>query len=403
MKVLQINSVCGIGSTGKIAADISARLQDQHIESYIAYGRETSIQSDSLIRIGTKLDYYIHGGLTRILDRHALWGSGKATRDFIEKVRMINPDVVHLHNIHGYYINMRVLFDYLRESNKPVIWTLHDCWSFTGHCAYFSNVQCDKWKVECQQCPQKGSYPGSLVLDQSKQNYLIKKQIFTSLDKLTLVVPSNWLADLVGQSFMSRVPLEVIYNGIDINVFQPADGENIRTKYGLGNRFVILGVANIWETRKGLRYFLQLSKMISDDCIIMLIGLNEAQIAKLPPNIIGISRTTDIHELVQMYSMADVFVNPSNEETFGLVTAEAMACGTPAIVFSATPGEEIVLDGCGLVAKSGITADIKDCIDKIKNNGKNHYSKQCISTVGRYFTRDSQIDKYIDIYKDVNN
>lgn len=399
MKVLQINSVCGLGSTGRIATDIDSKLKDNSIESYIAYGRDTSINNDHILRIGSKLDYYVHGGLTRLFDTHALLGSSTATKRFIEQVKMIDPDVIHLHNIHGYYLNIKILFEYLEKSEKNTIWTLHDCWSFTGHCTYFSYAQCDKWMNGCNTCSQKRSYPSSAFIDNSRKNYRIKKELFTSLENMTIVTPSQWLADLVTHSYLAKYPVRVIHNGIDINVFKPVASEAVREKLGLGDRFIILGIASTWDQRKGLNHFIELSKMINDDCIIVLVGLDEKQIAKLPPNIVGINRTSNINKLAQIYSAADVFVNLSVEETFGLVTAEALACGTPAIVFDSTPGVEIVADGCGYIAEIGNIRAVKKFIDQVKKKGKEIYSEQCVERVNLMFEKTKQYEEYLILYR----
>ena len=399
MKVMQINSVCGIGSTGRIATDLHQVVSEQGHESYIAYGRETSLEDDHVIKIGSKFDYYVHGGLTRIFDNHALLGSRRATVKFIEQLKKINPDVIHLHNLHGYYINIEKLFDYLKECGKPVVWTLHDCWSFTGHCAHFSFIKCDKWQNGCHNCPQKTSYPTSYFIDSSARSYQMKKELFTSLGNMTIVTPSQWLADLVEHSFLAKYPVRVIHNGIDTNVFKPVDGKYIRKKLGLKDKFIILGVASMWDQRKGLHYFIELSKMIDDDCAIVLVGLTDQQISNLPGNIIGVKRTSNINELAQIYSAADVFVNPSVEETFGLVTAEALACGTPAIVFDSTPGVEIVAVGCGYVAKIGDIDDIKRCLNQIRSNGKAFYSDHSVKRVKDYFDKEDRFDEYIGLYK----
>ncbi|MBG0764208.1 MAG: glycosyltransferase [Tissierellales bacterium] len=195
MKVLQINSVCGIGSTGRIATDIHNILIDQGHESYIAYGRDLPKNCDNAIRIGTKIDNYTHVLKTRLLDKHG-FGSKQATIEFIDKVKKLNPDIIHLHNIHGYYINIEILFDYIKEAKKPVVWTLHDCWSFTGHCSHFDYIGCEKWKTGCFDCPQKHEYPKSLFFDNSNWNYSKKREIFSGIDEMAIVTPSNWLADL---------------------------------------------------------------------------------------------------------------------------------------------------------------------------------------------------------------
>lgn len=400
MKVLQINSVCGIGSTGRIATDLHKILIEQGHESHIAFGRDVPKNCEAAIRIGTKFDNYNHVTLTRLFDIHG-FGSVKATKDFIRKVEALNPDIIHLHNIHGYYINIKKLFDYLKRSNKPVVWTLHDCWSFTGHCTYFSYAQCDKWIDGCYNCPQKKSYPSSTLIDNSKRNYYMKKELFTSIESLTIVTPSKWLAGLVGRSFLAMYPVRVIHNGIDTDVFKPVDSGSVRIKYRLADRITILGVANKWDRRKGLSHFIELSKMIDDDCVIVLVGLDNKQIAQLPPKIIGIKKTSNISELAQIYSAADVFVNPSSEETFGLVTAEALACGTPAIVFDSTPGVEIVADGCGYVAETGNIGDVRQLIEQVKSKGKDYYSTNCQNRIRYNFDNDARHSDYLELFKTI--
>jgi len=399
VKVLQINSVCGLGSTGRITTDIAATLTENNIESYIAYGRQTSITNDHILRIGSKLDYYVHGGLTRLFDTHALSGSRTATKRFIEQVKIIDPDVIHLHNIHGYYLNVKIFFDYLRTSSKPVVWTLHDCWSFTGHCTHFSYAECLKWVEGCHECSEKRSYPASAFIDNSKKNYQMKRELFTNLENVTIVTPSKWLANLVKKSFLAKHPVRVIYNGIDTDIFKPVVNESVRKKYKLGDRFIVLGVANLWNKRKGLHHFIELSKMIDNDCIIVLVGLNDQQITELPRNIIGIKRTSNINELAQIYFAANVFVNPSVEETFGLVTAEALACGTPAIVFDSTPGVEIVSDGCGYIAEIHNIYDINKFIDQVRSDGKAFYSEQCVKRIELMFEKNERYEEYLSLYR----
>jgi len=398
MKVLQINSVCGVGSTGRIATDLYKVLEEHGHECVIAYGRENAPEGIKTIRIGSDLFVNIHGALSRITGKHGFYSAG-ISKKFIDHIKEYDPDVIHLHNIHGYFINIEVLFNYLKEANKPVVWTLHDCWAFTGHCAYFSYAQCDRWMNECYKCPQKKAYPASKLLDNSRRNFNIKKELFTGLENMTIVTPSQWLSDLAEKSFLSKYPIKIICNGIDTNIFKPIANNLLRNKYNLRDKFIILGVANIWNQRKGLNYFIELSGMIDDNCIIMLAGLNEGQIKELPNNIIGIKRTANIKELAQIYSAADVFVNPSVEETFGLVTAEALACGTPAIVFDSTPGVEIVADGCGYVAEMGNISAIRKLIDHVKKDGKAFYSEKCIKRVNLYFRKDERYKEYVDLYR----
>lgn len=396
MKVLQINSVCGIGSTGRIATDIHNMLIEQGHESYIAYGRDLPRNCDNAIRIGNKIDNYAHVLLTRLFDKHG-FGSIKATEEFIKKVEEIDPDVIHLHNIHGYYINIEVLFDYLKEADKPVIWTLHDCWAFTGHCAHFDYVGCEKWKTGCYDCPEKKSYPSSRLLDKSKQNYLKKKEIFTGVKNMTIVTPSSWLAELVRESFLGEYPVKVINNGIDLKIFKPTKS-NFREKYNIEDKFIILGVANVWDRRKGFDYFIELSKLIKKDEIIVMVGLTEKQKRSLPDNIIGITRTNDVNELVEIYTAADYFLNPSLEETMGLVTVEALACGTPVIVSNSTAVPEVVNEKCGKIVLDNST---KGFYSAIVNNDRDFSSIECIKQAQKY-DKQKMYKKYLNLYNEVN-
>ncbi len=397
MKVLQINSVCGVGSTGRIATDLYKVLEEQGHECVIAYGRGTAPEGIKSIKIGTDLDNYIHVAKTRIFDKHG-FGSTKATVDFLKKVEEYNPDVIHLHNIHGYYINIELLFDYLRKSNKPVVWTLHDCWAFTGHCAYFDYAGCDRWKDGCSECVQKKEYPSSVLLDNSKLNYEEKKRIFTSVKNMTIITPSEWLAGVVKDSFLGKYPINVINNGIDLSVFRKTES-NVRKKYLLEDKKVILGIATVWDKRKGLDDFIKLSKLIDKDYRIVLIGLDDKQISKLTSNMIGIKRTDDISELRDLYSTADVFINTSVEETFGLVTVEAMACGTPVIVYNCTASPELVDEGCGYIVDKGNVEEIEIKIKQIQEKTKEYYSENCINRVNKFYNKVDIFRKTIDFYK----
>lgn len=400
MKVLQINSVCGIGSTGRIAMDLHEILIEQGHESYIAFGREEPQNCDTAIRIGSPLDNYGHAVLSRIFDRHG-FGSITATNKFVRKVEALDPDIIHLHNIHGYYINIEILFDYLKHSNKPVMWTLHDCWSFTGHCSYFDYVGCDKWKSECHDCSQTKVYPSSILLDASRENYRKKKELFTGLRNMTIVTPSNWLANLVKESYLNEYLVQVINNGIDLEVFRPTKSD-FREKNGLQNKFVILGVASVWEKRKGFEYFIELSKSLKGDEMIVIVGLTEKQLKNLPQNIIGITKTNSKRELAEIYSAADVFLNPTLEDNFPTTNLEALGCGTPVITFNTGGSIESIDELCGFVVeRRNINAltetilkckqnifDRKSCVERAKSYEKNYifseylrrYKEVCICT-----------------------
>ena len=352
MKYLFLKSVAGFGSTGRIAAEKCRELMAAGHECVLAFGREKANCDDiRTVQIGSSLDYKLHGLRCRLLDDHG-FGSKAATRRFLEWVRQYDPDVIWLHNLHGYYVHIGLLFDYLRTCGKKVIWTLHDCWAFTGHCAYFDFAGCDKWKTGCHNCPQKKAYPASMGRDGSRGNYEKKRQLFTGIPNLKLIVPSYWLENRVKQSFLKEYPVEVVYNTIDRSVFKPTPG-NFREKYGLEGKMILLGVASVWDDRKGLKDFLALSKLLDDRYKIVLIGLTENQITGLPDNILGLPRTNNLQELVQAYTAADVFLNPSVEETFGMTAMEARCCGTEAIVYQDTACEEIVNQFGGIAVPKG--------------------------------------------------
>jgi len=362
MKYLFINSVAGFGSTGRIAAEKCRELMAEGHECVLAFGRSVANCDDvKTVQIGTPMDYKLHGIRCRLLDDHG-FGSKAATRRFLAWVKQYDPDVIWLHNIHGYYIHIGLLFDYLRTCGKEIIWTLHDCWAFTGHCAYFDFARCDRWKTGCHHCPQKKAYPASHGLDGSRSNYEKKKALFTGIPNLRLTVPSFWLESRVKQSFLRDYPVEVIYNTINRDVFRPAPG-NFREKHGLTGKIVLLGVASVWDARKGLQDFVELSGLLDERYKIVLIGLTPEQIADLPGSILGLPRTNSMQELVAAYTEADIFLNPSVEETFGMTAMEARACGTEAIVYQDTACEEIVNQFGGIAVPQGAKY-LREAIEK---------------------------------------
>lgn len=399
MKILQINSVCGVGSTGRIATSINEILQAKGHKGYIAYGRGTAKKVDNILKIGNKLDNYLHVAKTRILDLHG-YGSKSSTKQFIQKIEEINPDIIHLHNLHGYYINIEVLFNYLKKRNKPVIWTLHDCWAFTGHCVHFEYANCDMWKTGCNSCPQKKEYPTSILADNSELNYKKKKELFTSLENMTLVTPSDWLRNLVQQSFLKKYPVRTINNGIDIKIFKPTES-NFRERYKIDNRFIILGVAR-WDKRKGLDYFVRLSKKLNDNYQIVIVGLTDKQRKNLPGNIIGITQTNDVQELVEIYSAANVFVNTTLEDNFPTTNLEAMGCGTPVITFETGGSVESIDESTGFIVEQGNIEKLVDIIMNIKNSNR-EYRDACIQRVKDYYISENKYKEYINLYENLVN
>jgi putative colanic acid biosynthesis glycosyltransferase len=395
LKVLQINTVCGVGSVGRIVRQIHEALREKGHESYIAYGRKP-LRCDGAIRIGGDLDVYFHVFLTRVFDLHG-FGSKKATKKFLKIVEEINPDIIHLHNIHGYYLNIEVLFDFLKSFDKPVVWTLHDCWAFTGHCSHFTYAKCERWKTGCYSCPEKKSYPRSVIFDNSKSNYARKKKAFTSAKNMTLVTPSQWLAGLVKESFLGDYPVQVIPNGIDTEVFKPTPSD-FKKRYGLDGKFLILGVANVWEKRKGFDYFLDLSKYLSDDEIIVLVGLSDERIKNLPNNIIGIKRTNSAKELAEIYTAADVFFNPTLEDNYPTVNLEAQACGTYVITFDSGGAKETIISKeSGIAIKPCNAEDIMNLIRVLRSKGRKaaNVDSSARSVISHRF----MVGSYISLYE----
>ena len=356
MRILLINAVCGTGSTGKICGDIARDYERQGHTVRIAHGRDGIVPEKYrkyAVRIGSDLGVKIHGVYTRLTDRHG-FGSVAATRKFLAWAEEFNPDLLWLHNIHGYYINIDLLFRWIKSRpGMQVKWTLHDCWTFTGHCSYFEMANCDKWKTGCNHCPQLGAYPASVLLDGSAGNYARKRQLFTGVKNMTLIVPSYWLESRVKESFLKEYPVEVVYNTVDRNIFQPTPSD-FREKHGLTDKVILLGVASTWEERKGLKDLVDLSGMLDSRYQVVLVGVNEKQARQLPENILSIPRTNNQQELAQLYTMADLLVNPSREEAFGMIILEAHCCGTRSLVYEDTACEEVAREYGGIVVPKGV-------------------------------------------------
>ena len=398
MKLLQINSVINFGSTGRIAEEIGQLAITLGWESYIAYGRNDRASQSKKIRIGTEWDLKIHGLKTRLFDRHG-FGSTKATKKLIIEIEKLKPEIIHLHNIHGYYINIELLFNYLSQTTIPIVWTFHDCWPITGHCVYFDFVGCKKWKEHCDKCPQKNTYPSSVFRDNSFYNYDIKKKLFNSVSSLTLVPVSDWLADIIKESFFRKYPVEVIHNGVDTSIFRSSNVDKVKNKYDLANKFVILGVASVWDSRKGLNDFLELNTRLMSNEVIILIGLTLKQKKSLPNNIIGIERTENISELVEFYSTADVFVNPTWEDNFPTTNIEALACGTPVITYNTGGSPEAISKETGFSITKGSLNELREKLDTIKMNGKSHYKEACRKRAMDNFNKNERYQEYIDLYQ----
>jgi len=363
----------------------------------MCYGRNERPSQSQLIKIGTDWDIKMHGLQTRLFDRHGLC-SKSATQAFMKQIEAIKPDVIHLHNIHGYYLNIEVLFNFLRISKIPVVWTLHDCWPFTGHCAYFDFVGCVKWQTQCNNCPQTRTYPASFFIDRSKQNFQFKKELFTGVQNLTLVPVSQWLANLLGQSFLKDYPVRIINNGIDTGIFRPVSAQNIRNKFDLHSKFVLLGVASIWEGRKGLKDFIELSEKLDANYQIILVGLSLKQIKNLPDKILGIERTESVNELAEFYAASDVFINPTWEDNFPTTNIEALACGTPVITYNTGGSVESISKETGIIVEKGNIDGLFEAIKIIKNKGKYYYSKTCTERARMLYNKNDRFKAYFDLY-----
>ena len=400
MKVFQINTVSNWGATGRIVEGIGEKILECGGKGFIAYGRHNNESLLQTIKIGTNTDIYIHVLQTRLFDKHGL-ASKSATLRLIRQIVDIGPDVIHLHNIHGYYLNYKVLFRFLSKIDIPVVWTLHDCWPFTGHCSYYSFIKCERWKNECFDCPQKRNYPASILFDRSRSNYWDKRKEFTSVRRMVLVPVSNWLAGELSSSFLKDISIQVIHNGIDIDVFSPFN--SVKAEHKLNNKFVIIGVANNWVARKGLGEFLKLSKMLDEDEIIVLVGLSANQAKNLPGNIIGFCRVGNTGQLANLYSSADVFFNPTFEDNIPTTNLEALSCGIPVITYHTGGSTEAIDDHTGYVVEQGNIQDALWAIREVKRKGKSHFLPLCRERAVRFFNKYERYDDYIKLYKKMLN
>lgn len=391
MKILQINTTVNTGSTGKITEAIGIRLQEAGHKSYIAYGRNERPSRNELIKIGTDKDIYQHGLKTLITDRHG-FGSRNATLELIEKINKIQPDIIGIHNLHGYYINIEVLFSYIKTANIPVLWTLFDCWAFTGHCTYYDNVACRKWETGCHSCPKTKAYPSSYVLDNSKRNYDDKKKLFHLPQNMHLVVHSAWLQKQVQRSFLKDLPIHHIFNGANLEVFKVK-------KDVYKTSFTILGVANTWDERKGLKDFKKLRSILSNSYSIVLIGLNKEQLKNIPEGIEGISRTEDVEELVDFYNNADVFINPTYQDNFPTTNIEALACGTPVITYDTGGSPEAIDQQTGKVVKKGDINGLKTAVEELMSRDQQKIQAYCRSRAVKYFNQHERYSDYLYLFE----
>lgn len=350
MRILFINICCG-GSTGRICTELADALDAMGHSVRIAYGRDEVPEAARKYahQIGSQWGVYRHALRARLLD-DAGFGSRRETEEFVRWVEEFDPDVIHLHNLHGYYLHVGVLFDYLRRCGKKIFWTLHDSWAYTGHTPYCDAVGCTRWIQGCAHCAQKNEYPCTL-LDRSRRNWLKKRELFAQIPSMQLIVPSEWMARQVAQSFLKSYPVHIIRNGVDTACFRPrkeektavSGGGSLKETLGLLGREVVLGVASVWNAEKGLPDFVRLAEMLPEHQKIVLIGLTRQQIARLPESILGIERTANMQELARYYAMADYFVNLTYQDTYPTTNLEAISCGTPVITYQTGGSPESAL------------------------------------------------------------
>lgn len=369
MKILLVNEVCGHTSTGRICAELAEKYAQNGHEVKIAYGRDAYVPRQYkkyAVRIGRDWDVKMHGLKTRFQDEHG-FGSQKATETFIKWAGRYQPDLLWLHNLHGYYIQIEILFAWIKtRTDMKVRWTLHDCWAFTGHCTHFTAAGCMQWKEHCRTCCQIRQYPKSFWKDNSFHNFERKRAAFTGVKNMTIITPSRWLSDLAEQSFLKEYTVQVHHNEVNRDIFKKTPSD-FRNRYHIGTRKMLLGVASVWSVRKGLADFIKLAGMLDSSYVIVLVGLTKKQARHLPDNIIGIGNIRDEKELAGIYSSADLFLNPSVEETYGMTTEEAMCCGTRAIVYKGTACEEVVFGKNGTAVRQGAEYLYQEIMKQIRN------------------------------------
>lgn len=393
--LLQINTTLNRGSTGRIVEQVSTLAQNYGWNCYIAHGaRYINNSNHKTIKIGSKLGNIVHAILGEYLGLHG-FGSTIATYLFLRKVKKIKPDIIHLHNLHGYYLNIKLLFTFLARTNIPVVWTLHDCWAFTGHCTHFEGNGCIKWKKGCGKCPLLMAQYKSRIIDRTRTNLRIKKNLYEKLSNLTITPVSQWLGDLVAQSILGNHKIIVINNGIDLSIFKPLK-TNIRQKLNIAsNKKMILGVVS--SGFKGKKEFIELS--LNSQYQIVIVGLKSEWIDRIPSNIICIPHTNSQFELAEYYSAADVFLNPTNDDTFPTVNLESLACGTPVVTYRSGGSPETIDVNTGIVVERGDIENLKIAVEKVLSQGKDSYSEHCRRRAEIHYNKDERFNDYINLYE----
>lgn len=387
-KLLQINITANWGSTGKIAEAIGIAAKNRGWESYMAYGRMANSSQSQLIKVGGKVNTYIHFAYNRLFDMEGRC-SKRATKALVKQIAEIKPDVVQLHNIHDHFLNYRVLFEYLTQTDIQVVWTFHDCWAFTGHCYHFVRHNCMKWQTECNDCPQRNKF-----VDRSRENFLLKKSLFAANKNLTIVPCSEWMGDFVKQSFLKDNRIQVIHNGVDLNTFKVLpDGKK------QDNKFRIIAVSNVWPAYKGIFDIFKLREMLPEDYEITMVGLSAEQVKTLPAGISGITRTQNVQQLVELYNESDVLINPTYSDTFPTVNLEALACATPVITYKTGGSPEAVDSKTGVVVEQGNVTALANAIMQMRENPLS--SADCRKRAEELFDKDKCFEQYVELYEEL--
>lgn len=397
--ILQINVTANWGSTGHIANLCNEFASANGWECYEVFGRYQNPSDFRQIKIGNVFHVYEHYLEHLLFDNEGL-ASRWATHALIKKIRRIHPDIIHLHNIHDHWLNYKILFEYLNQTNIKVIWTFHDFWAITGNCSHFVGANCDKFKTSCISCPYEEGRVLPL-LKRTNRNYELKKRLFTANKNLHIVAVSKWVEDNLKQSFLKDKDIRVIYNGVDTNIFKPTE---YKDRLVPDNKFVIMSVSSQWKNEsKGLPDYIELSKRLKDDEVIVLVGVTEEMKSKLPKGIIGISRTNNQAELAALYSRADVISSFSNAETFGLTIVEGYSCGTPAVVYENTALPALIFEDTGYVVPNRNVEAAYEAMQKIKINGKSYYSEACIKIAHKRYKKEKCYNEYLTLYEELLN
>ena len=394
MKIAEINTV-DYGSTGNIMLQIAdcAEKNGHDVRTFSKKWKNQKGKRKFHSYYGFTVENAINVVLSRLIGFQGMF-SYFGTKQLVKKLERFNPDVIHLHNLHDYCICLPVLFKYIVENQKNVVWTLHDCWAMTGECPHFTMVKCDKWKTGCSECRQLSA---CIPIDCSKFMWNMKKKLFTGIDKMIIVTPSKWLADLVKMSYLNKYNVREINNGIDLSIFKPR-ANKLREELQL-NKYVVLGVALGWGVRKGLDVMQELSRRLPEQYSIIMVGTDDNVDKVLSDRIISIHRTNNPKELAEIYSIADVFINPTREDNFPTTNIESLACGTPVITYKTGGSSEMLDASCGIAVECDNIDKLEKCIIDVCEN-KPYSSQSCLKRAG-IFDKNDKFKEYVKLFEDV--